>query len=49
MDLNIKLKMLKKLYSEDTCNEIITANVRLKSADLLRWIINEKNEKLILP
>ena len=39
-----KVEMLKKYYSEETQLEIIRANEKIKSADLLRWIL-EKMEK----
>ena len=41
--------MLKKYYSEKTQLEIIRANERVKSADLLKWILerieNQKSKK----
>jgi len=44
MEKEIKVEMLKKYYSEETQLEIIRANEKIKSADLLRWIL-EKMEK----
>lgn len=39
-----KVEMLKKYYSEEIQLEVIRANEKIKSADLLRWIL-EKMEK----
>ena len=45
MEKDTKVEMLKKYYSEETQLEIIRANEKIKSAELLRWIM-EKMEKM---
>lgn len=41
MEKETKVEMLKKCYSEKTQLEIIRANERVRSADLLRWILEK--------
>ena len=46
MEKESKVEMLKKYYSEEKHLEIIRANEKIKSADLLRWILEKmENEK----